>query len=80
MNTGAPSMNCTPPSAAAAAIPTPWKTRAHLRRLFASVVIHPTERRAPYEVSAFGRLAAILGVPDVFPNYDNGNPLKGGPT
>ena len=36
------------------------------RNMINSIVVHPTEYRAPYEVSVFGRLSAIMGV-DLFP-------------
>ena len=40
---------------------------AAIRAILDSVVVHPTDKRAPYEISTYGRLAGLLGV-DVFPN------------
>jgi len=42
------------------------KVRAAFHNLIERVVVHPTEYRAPYEVSVYGRLSAIMGV-DLFP-------------
>ena len=36
--------------------------RAAFRNLFERVVVHPTGKRMPYEVTPFARLSAILGV------------------
>jgi chromosome segregation ATPase len=42
------------------------ETRTAFRNLLDSVVVHPTGKRQPYEISIYGRLAAIMGV-DLFP-------------
>lgn len=62
--------------------------RQAFRNMIDSIVVHPTEYRAPYEVTVLGRLSAILGVDhfptarsnaeiiaaEGFPRSDNGNP------
>ena len=40
--------------------------RAAIANLIDSVVVHPTEYRAPYDISVYGRLSAIMGV-NLFP-------------
>ena len=40
---------------------------AAIRAINDGVAVHPTDKRAPYEISTYGRLAGLLGV-DVFPN------------
>jgi len=60
--------------------------RTAFRNMLDSIMVHPTPRGAPYEISVYGRLTAILGV-DLFPtrrskllntkgfgNIDIGNP------
>jgi site-specific DNA recombinase len=42
------------------------ETRTAFRNMLDSVVVHPTEKRQPYEISIYGRLAAIMGV-DLYP-------------
>ena len=42
------------------------ENRYAFRNMIDSIVVHPTEYRAPYEVSVYGRLSAIMGV-DLFP-------------
>ena len=40
---------------------------AAIRAMIDAVTVHPTGKRAPSEISTYGRLAGLLGV-DVFPN------------
>ena len=42
------------------------ENRAAFRNVLDSIVVHPTEKRAPYEFTPYGRLAAIMGV-ELFP-------------
>jgi site-specific DNA recombinase len=42
------------------------ENRLAFHNMIDSIVVHPTEYRAPYEVSVYGRLSAMLGV-DLFP-------------
>jgi site-specific DNA recombinase len=42
------------------------QARSSFRNLVDSIVVHPTGKRMAYEVSVFGRLAAMMGV-DLFP-------------
>ena len=42
------------------------QTRTAFHNLVDSIVVHPTGKRMPYEISVYGRLAAIMGV-DLFP-------------
>jgi site-specific DNA recombinase len=40
--------------------------RAAFRNVFERIVVHETARKAPYQVTPYARLSAILGV-DLFP-------------
>lgn len=40
------------------------------RAMFQSIVVHPTANRAPYEISLYGHLGAIMGA-DLFPTAAN---------
>jgi site-specific DNA recombinase len=42
------------------------EAKSAFRNVIDSVIVHPTPKRADYEVTAYGRLAAIMGV-DIFP-------------
>jgi site-specific DNA recombinase len=42
------------------------KNRMAFSNIIESVIVHPTPYRAPYDISVFGRLSAIMGV-DLFP-------------
>jgi len=42
------------------------ETRRAFRNVIDSIVVHPTGKRMPYEVDAYGRLSAIMGI-DLFP-------------
>ena len=42
------------------------EAKAAFRNVIDSIVVHPTPKRADYEVTAYGRLSAIMGI-DVFP-------------
>ena len=42
------------------------EAKAAFRNVIDSIVVHPTPKRADYEVDAYGRLSAIMGI-DLFP-------------
>jgi site-specific DNA recombinase len=42
------------------------EAKAAFRNVVDSIIVHPTPKRADYEITAYGRLSAIMGV-DLFP-------------
>lgn len=44
----------------------PARARAAFHNLVDSIIVHPTDKRMPYEISVYGRLSAMMGV-DLFP-------------